>query len=64
MKWIIEKANEVRRKYGIDDLDFVAGELGAEVVEKPLGIIIKEVYFKDESIIVVDSNFIFTKRGI
>jgi hypothetical protein len=64
IKWIIEKANEVRRKYGIDDLDFVAGELGAEVVEKPLGIIIKEVYFKDESIIVVDSNFIFTKRGI
>ena len=56
MRWIIEKANEIRRKYGVDDLDFVAGELGAEIVEKPLGTIIKEAYFKDEGIIVIDPN--------
>ena len=56
MRHIIEKANEIRRKYGIDDLDFVAGKLGAEVVEKPLGTIIKEAYFKDEGVIVIDPN--------
>ena len=47
MKHIIEKANEIRRKYGSDDLEFVASKLGAEVIEMPLGKIIKEAYFKD-----------------
>jgi Zn-dependent peptidase ImmA (M78 family) len=56
MRHIIEKANEIRRKYGVDDLEFVAGKLGAEVVEKPLGTIIKEAYFKDEGVIVIDPN--------
>jgi Zn-dependent peptidase ImmA (M78 family) len=56
MKRIIEKANEIREKYGLDDLDFVAGKLGAEVVEYPLGRIIKEAYFKDLGVIVIDPN--------
>lgn len=47
MRWIIEKANEIRRKYGSENLEFVASKLGAEVIEMPLGKIIKEVYFKD-----------------
>jgi len=54
MRWIIEKANEIRRKYGLDDLEFVVEKLGAEVVEEPLGTIIKEAYFKDEKVIVID----------
>ncbi|MCP8313121.1 MAG: ImmA/IrrE family metallo-endopeptidase [archaeon] len=56
MRRIIEKANEIRKKYGPDDLDFVAEKFGAEVVEEPLGKIIKEVYFKDLKVIVVDPN--------
>ena len=54
MKHIIEKANEIREKYGIDDLELLASKLGAEVVELPLGRIIKEMYIKDEGVIVVD----------
>jgi Zn-dependent peptidase ImmA (M78 family) len=54
MRWIIEKANEIRRKYGLDDLDFVAGMLGAKIVEEPLGRIIKEVYIKDLAVIIID----------
>jgi len=56
MKHIIEKANEIREKYGIDDLELLASKLGAEVVEMPLGRIIKEMYVKDEGVIVVDPN--------
>jgi Zn-dependent peptidase ImmA (M78 family) len=56
MRHIIEKAKEIRRKYGVDDLEFVAGKFGAEVVEQPLGTIIKEAYFKDEGVIVIDPN--------
>jgi Zn-dependent peptidase ImmA (M78 family) len=56
MKHIIEKANEIREKYGIDDLEFLASKLGSEVVEIPLGKIIKEVYIKDEGVIVIDPN--------
>jgi Zn-dependent peptidase ImmA (M78 family) len=54
MKHIIEKANEIREKYGVDDLELLASKLGAEVVEIPLGKIIKEVYIKDEGVIVID----------
>jgi Zn-dependent peptidase ImmA (M78 family) len=54
MKRIIEKANEIREKYGVDDLELLASKLGAEVVEIPLGRIIKEVYIKDEGVIVID----------
>jgi len=54
MKWIIEKAKEIREKYGLDDLELLASKLGAEVVELPLGRIIKEMYIKDEAVIVVD----------
>lgn len=43
-------------KYGSDDLDFVAGKLGAEIVEHPLGRTIKEAYFKDLGVIVIDPN--------
>jgi len=56
MKYIIEKANEIREKYGVDDLKLLASKLGAEVVELPLGRIIKEVYIKDEGVIVIDPN--------
>jgi Zn-dependent peptidase ImmA (M78 family) len=56
MRWIIEKANELREKYGVDDLEFLAGELGATVIEEPLGRIIKEMYIKDLAIIVIDPN--------
>jgi Zn-dependent peptidase ImmA (M78 family) len=54
MRHIIEKANEIREKYGVDDLELLASKLGAEVVEIPLGRIIKEVYIKDEGVIVID----------
>jgi len=56
MNHIIEKANEIREKYGVDDLELLASKLGAEVVELPLGRIIKEVYIKDEGVIVIDPN--------
>ena len=56
MRHIIEKANEIREKYGIDDLELLASKLGAEVVQIPLGRIIKEMYIKDEGVIVVDPN--------
>ena len=56
MKHIIKKANEIRQKYGIDDLELLASKLGAEVVELPLGRIIKEMCIKDEGVIVVDPN--------
>ena len=64
MRHIIEKANEIREKYGIDDLELLASKLGAEVVEIPLGKIIKEVYIKDEGVIVIDPNLHPYKRGI
>jgi len=54
MKYIIKKANEIREKYGIDDLELLASKLGAEVVELPFGRIIKEIYIKDEGVIVID----------
>ena len=41
MKHIVEKANEIRKKYRVDDLELLASKLGAEVVEIPLGKITK-----------------------
>jgi hypothetical protein len=35
IRHIIEKANEMREKCGIDDLELLALKLGAEVVEIP-----------------------------
>ena len=58
MRRIIEKAKEIREKYGSDDLDFVAGKLGAEIVEHSLGRIIKEAYFKDLGVIVIHKKFL------
>lgn len=46
MNWIIEKAKEIYQKYGSDDLDFVVGKLGAEIIEHPLTKRVKEAYFK------------------
>ena len=46
MEWIIKKANEIREKYGTDNIEELAQKLGAEVVEEKLGRIIKEAYFK------------------
>jgi Zn-dependent peptidase ImmA (M78 family) len=56
IKHIIEEANEIRKKYGVDDLELLASKLGAQVVEIPLGTIIKEIYIKDEGVIVIDPN--------
>jgi len=65
MKHIIKKANEIRKKYGSEDLYNVASKLGAEVIEAPLGKIIKEAYFKDLKIIVVDPNLhLYKKRHL
>ena len=36
MKHIIEKANEIREKYGVDDLELLASNLGAEVIDSNL----------------------------
>ncbi|MGQ9778021.1 MAG: ImmA/IrrE family metallo-endopeptidase [Thermodesulfobacteriota bacterium] len=56
MNWIIEKANEIREKYSLDDLEFVAFRLKAKVVEEPLGRVIKECYLKDLGVIVIDPD--------
>lgn len=56
MKVIIEKANEIRKKYGVEDLELIANKLGAEVIELPLGRVIKDAYFKEMKIIVIDPN--------
>ena len=53
---MIKKANEIREKYGVDNLELLASKLGAEVVEIPLGKIIKEVYIRDEGVIVIDPS--------
>ena len=64
MKHIIEKADEIREKYGINDLELLASKLGAEVVKIPLGRIIKEVYVKDEGVIVIDPKLHPYKKDI
>jgi hypothetical protein len=64
MRHIIEKANGIKEKYGIDDLELLASKLGAEVVEIPLCKIIKEVYINDEGIIVIDPNLHPYKRHL
>ena len=56
MRKIIDKANEIREKYGSEDLDFVVAKLGAEIIEYPLGRVIKEAYFKDLGVIVIDPS--------
>jgi len=56
MEWIIKKANEIREKYGTDNIEELAQKLGAEVVEEKLGRIIKEAYFKDLKVIVIDPD--------
>lgn len=33
MRHIIEKAKEIREKYGVDDLELLASKLGAEVIQ-------------------------------
>lgn len=62
MRYIIEKANEIREKYGVDDLELLASRFGAEVIEMPLGRIIKEVYIRDKGVIVIDPNLHFYKK--
>jgi len=62
MEHIIEKANEIRKKYGLDDLELLASELGAEVIEMLLGKIIKEAYFKEFGVIVLDTKLHPYKR--
>ena len=36
MRRIIEKAEELQRKYGSEDLNSLAEKLGAEIIEHPL----------------------------
>jgi hypothetical protein len=59
MRPIIAKANEIMEKHGINDLELLASKLGAEVIEIPLGRIIKEVYIKDEGVIYVLQAAVF-----
>ena len=58
MNKIIQKANEIYKKYGCGDLDFTVAELRAEVFETPLfnENQIKEVYFPDLKTIAIASN--------
>jgi Zn-dependent peptidase ImmA (M78 family) len=55
---IIEKAKQIYRKYGFDDLDFIADKLGAEIFETDLlnDSEVKEVYFPDLETIAIASN--------
>jgi Zn-dependent peptidase ImmA (M78 family) len=55
---IIEKAKQIYRKYGFDDLDFIADKLGAEIFETDLfnNTEVKEVYFPDLETIAIASN--------
>jgi Zn-dependent peptidase ImmA (M78 family) len=62
MRHIIEKANQIRRKYGSDDLNFVVSELKAHLFEIPLEEIVKEIYFKDLKAIVVDPTLHFYRK--
>lgn len=45
MNWIIKKANQIYKKYGYDDLDFIAEKLGARIFEELQTEVLKEVYF-------------------
>jgi len=56
MRRIIEKAKELHEKYGSEDLYSLVEKLGAEIIEHPLGMIIKETYFKDSGVIVIDPS--------
>ena len=57
MKHIIKKANEIREKYGIDDLELLASKPGVEVVELPILALIDSnmavegatIHFKNEN---------------
>lgn len=53
MDAIIEEANTVNRKYGSDDLDYVAEKLGAEIHEDLRSESTREVYFPDLQAIVI-----------
>jgi Zn-dependent peptidase ImmA (M78 family) len=58
MGQIIEKARQIYKKYGSDDLDFIADKLGAEIFETDLlnDSKVKEVYFPDLETIAIASN--------
>lgn len=56
MNWIIEKANQIYKRYGNEDLDFVVAKLKAKLFEIPIGEIVKEVYFKDLKVIAIDPD--------
>lgn len=56
MNWIIQKANQIYKKYGYDDLGFVVAQLKAKLLEIPIGEIVKEVYFKDLKVIAIDPD--------
>ena len=53
MDKIIEEANKVYGQYGSEDLDYIAGKLGAEIHETLNTDGLKEVYFPDLRAIVV-----------
>ena len=58
MNKIIQKANEIYEKYGLDDLDFIVSKLKVEIFETPLfnETKIKEIYFPDLKTIAIASN--------
>jgi len=56
MRRIIEKAEALQKRYGSEDLYSLVEKLGAEIIEYPLGTIIKETYFKDLGVIVIDPS--------
>ncbi len=53
MEEIIEEASKVHQKYGSDDLDYIAGKLGAEIHEDLRAASTKEVYVPDLQAIVI-----------
>jgi Zn-dependent peptidase ImmA (M78 family) len=58
MRQIIEKAKQIYKKYGSDDIYFIADKLGAEIFETDLfnTTEVKEVYFPDLKTIALASN--------
>lgn len=63
MSLIIQKTREIYRKYGQDDLDFVAWKLGAMVYEVLEAENIKEVYFPKLKAIALQPNLHPHKRS-
>jgi Zn-dependent peptidase ImmA (M78 family) len=64
MNWIIEKAEDLYKKYRSADLDVITSKLKAEIIETPLldEIQLKEVYFPDLKTIAIASNLSLSQK--